>query len=85
MEGTHGYSGSCGPGNRDYYFQKTFSVGIFKWLKKSSGKGFKKSAVIYRVIGPVVKDKMVYSRAKKICDLMDSGLWKETKKSERIK
>ena len=83
MEGIHGYSGSCGPGSE--MPGKTFSVGIFKWLKKSSGNGFKKSAVIYRVIGPVVKAKFVYSRAKNICDLMDSGLWKETKKSERIK
>ena len=85
MEGTHGYSGAYFPGNGKHFKTTTFSVGIFKWLKKSSGKGFKKSAVIYRIIGPVVKDKMVYSRAKKICDLMDSGLWKETKKSERIK
>ena len=83
-EGKHWYAGQCGPQIGGRLLYKTFSVGIFKWVKKSSGKGFKKSAVIYRVYGKSDNPSDVYDTAFMICKLMDLGAWAVTKKSERV-
>ena len=75
----HGY-GAC----------KTFSVGIFRWLLKVSGKGLKKSAVMYRVKGYTSNPEPVYKRAKEICEEFDEEfphipLWLGYRKSETVK
>jgi hypothetical protein len=79
----HYYSGSCGPGYSRMTPFETFSVGIFKALPKSNGKGFKKSAVIYRIKGRSDDPQAVFSRADKVCSMMDDG-WVPSKKSETV-
>ena len=74
----HDYSGSCVPG-KHYTGQQTFSVGIFQWLPKSSGKGLKKSAVKFRIKGNVNNAENVYKRAKEFCKIMDEGFVPEKK------
>lgn len=84
----HDYSGSCVPGSvnisytksgKHYTGQHTFSVGIFQWLPKSSGKGLKKSAVKFRIKGNVNDAEKVYKKAKECCKMMDDGLIFKTK------
>ncbi|HEY2588403.1 MAG TPA: DUF4304 domain-containing protein [Tepidisphaeraceae bacterium] len=51
----------------------TFSVGVYQWVPKSSGKGLKKSKTI-RVVGYVVEPDKVYERAEQLCrQLNESG------------
>lgn len=45
----------------------TFSVGIFQWLTKASGKGLKQSAGICRVLGYTAEPERVYQKALEIC------------------
>lgn len=70
---SHDYSGNCGPGQSQALMNVMFSVGIFQWLPKSSGKGLKKSAVKFRIKGNVNDAEKVYSQAKIICDKMNNG------------
>ena len=65
----------------------TFSLGIFRWLLKASGKGLKKSAVMYRVKGYTSNPEPVYKRAKEICEELDEEfphipMWLGYRKSE---
>ena len=89
-ENKYDFSGSCNPiklSDRSVWTPVFFSVGIFQWLPKASGKGLKKSAVVYRVRGLTSDPLPVYDRAKEICDLLDSPdppEWLEYKKSETI-
>lgn len=81
--GTHGYSGSCAPaaggaGSAAHSYA-TFSVGVFEWLRKSSGKGIKKSPVKVRVKGPVSKPQVVYETAQRVCDELDRGVYQGPK------
>lgn len=74
MMGKHEYSGYCRPINgisQDNF--QTFSVGIYELIPKSSGKGFKKSAVKVRVRGNVSDEKRVYEMAQNICKMLDHG------------
>lgn len=72
--GTHEYSGSYRPINGIAPCNvQTFSVGIYELIPKSSGKGFKKSAVKVRVRGNVSDEKRVYVMAKNICKMLDHG------------
>lgn len=76
----HDYSGSCAPKpRRDYLAHHTFSVGIFQWLPKSSGKGLKKSAVKFRVKGNVNNAEAVYKMARGFCLIMNNGFIPEKK------
>lgn len=73
-----------------YGGSKTFSIGIFLWLPKASGKGLKKSAVKYRVKGYTSNPKPVYKRAEEICEEFDEEfphipLWLGHRKSETVK
>ncbi|HEV8292042.1 MAG TPA: DUF4304 domain-containing protein [Tepidisphaeraceae bacterium] len=45
----------------------TFSVGIFQWLPKASGKGMKMSKGIARVLGYTAEPERVYEKAVQIC------------------
>lgn len=44
----------------------TFSVGVYQWVPKASGKGLKKSKTI-RVVGYVAEPERVYERAEELC------------------
>lgn len=87
----HDFSGSCAPyGIQVYANFSTFSVGIFQWLLRASGKGLKKSAVKYRVRGSVSNQKAVYKRAEEVCNELDEEfpnfpIWLGYKKSETVK
>lgn len=48
----------------DYF---SFSVGIFQWLQKASGKGLKKSPAICRVLGYTCEPERVYEKALALC------------------
>ena len=69
----HDFSGSYSPGGIIIASQRTFSVGIFKWIAKANGKGLKKSAVIHRVRGYVSDPDEVYTVAGNLCDYFDDG------------
>lgn len=70
----HGYSGSCDPSKTNWSF-KTFSVGIFQWVPRSSGEGFKKGKVLVRVEGFTNDPEKVYSKAQEICEQLDKGTY----------
>ena len=78
----HDFSGSCVPGQGSW--NQTFSVGIFQWIPKSSGKGLKKSAVKFRVSGPSSEKDVVFRKARQICDDMDKGTFKLKTKSMTV-
>ena len=79
QEYRHDFSGSCAPNFKGSSMHNTFSVGIFQWLPKASGKGLKKSAVKFRVKGNVSDAKKVYVIAKMHCLLMNDGKIPTTK------
>jgi hypothetical protein len=74
--GKHDYDGGYKPENSLPFGEtcKTFSVGIFRWLPKVNGKGLKRSAVIFRVKGPVSMEEKVYETAESLCENFDSGV-----------
>lgn len=90
-EFAHDFSGSCNPerlSDHSVWLPVTFSLGIFQWLPKASGKGLKKSAVKYRVRGFTYNPKPVHRRAEDVCDILDSphGLkWLGHRKSETVR
>jgi len=57
------YYGDCDPAHRKPHGYETFSVGVFQWLPKSSGKGLKKGNVQSRVSGSVNSPQEVYDKA----------------------
>lgn len=90
IEGQYDFDGDCMPGEHsklsiEAYPKSTFSVGIFQWLLKASGKGLKRSKVVYRVRGKVGNAELVYGRARRICRLFDKNPNWTGKKSETIK
>ena len=78
----HDFDGSCAPVKGGVEWG-TFSVGIFQWIPKSSGKGLKRSAVKYRIRGRVSNAGSVYSRARTVCKKFDDG-WFPKSKSEVV-
>jgi len=50
-----------------FEFYSTFSVGIFQWQQKASGKGLKKSKAMSRVLGYTAEPDRVYEKATEIC------------------
>ena len=87
----HDFSNNYMPTNSQIYVNfSSFSVGIFRWLPKASGKGLKKSAVMYRVKGDPSNLEPVYKRAKEICEEFDEEfphipLWLGYRKSETVR
>ena len=71
--GTHDYteSGICGPNSP----WETFSVGVFEWVPRGSGKGTKRSKAKVRVKGPTRTPEMVYAKAREIADSLDAGTY----------
>ncbi len=45
------FDGACAPSPRQKWTPATFSLGIFQWLPKRSGKGLKRGPVQKRVRG----------------------------------
>ena len=72
--GKHGFSGACVPGS-GWPGQHTFSVGVYEWVPKASGKGCKKSAVKVRVSGPIDDYDRVYAKAAEITAAIDAGTY----------
>lgn len=79
--GTHGFAGNCAPGalNQLSGPQETFSVGVFEWLPKSSGKGVKKGPVKVRLRGSMSDPDEVYAAARSVCAQLDAGTYKGPK------
>ena len=75
----HDFSGMCAPNSKGASMHTTFSVGIFQWLPKASGKGLKKSAVKFRIKGSVSESDKVYRTANVFCSQMDVGVYPKTK------
>ena len=76
--GKHDFDGNCAPGAAGeikYFAQDTFSVGIFQWVLKSSGKGCKRSAVKVRVKGSFDRPAGVYAKAREIANALDAGTY----------
>lgn len=48
------------------YAYRTFSVGVYQWLPKASGKGLKRSTTI-RVLGYTAEPERVFDRAEELC------------------
>ncbi len=94
IEGRHGFDGEFMPNKDSKFFPgATFSVSIFQWIPKASGKGLKKGKVVYRVRGRVGDAEKVYARAREVCrhfdryaKSADTPRWEgPTKKSETVK
>lgn len=61
------YSGACAPGRCGTISgMATFSLGIFQWLPKKSGKGLKRGKVKYRLRGQTYNPKEVYDKAENL-------------------
>lgn len=56
-------------------WNKTFSVGIFKWELKNNGKSMKKGKAEVRVSGLVVNKEKVFEFAENIVKDLDAGMW----------
>jgi len=68
------WDGACKPGGMQC-FGNTFSVGVFQWLPKASGKGLKRGKVIKRIKGYTAKPDDVYKQADQLCKELDAK-WK---------
>lgn len=74
--GKHDFEGNCAPGETGTIRnQETFSVGIFQWVPKNSGKGCKRSAVKVRVKGAFDRPAGVYAKAREIANALDAGTY----------
>lgn len=56
-------------------WNKTFSVGIFKWELKSNGKSMKKGKAIVRVSGLVENKEKVFKFAENVVKDLDADVW----------
>ena len=56
-------------------WNKTFSVGIFKWELKNNGKSMKKGKAIVRVSGLVVNKEKVFEFAENVVKDLDANMW----------
>lgn len=68
----------------DSGWNKTFSVGIFKWELKSNGKSMKKGKTIVRIYGVVENKEKVFDFAENAIKNLDSDMW-DGRKSVLVK
>ena len=61
------FDGACIPPAYGNSVFRTFSVGIFQWVPKSSGKGLKRGKAIKRIRGSTANSREVLDRAEKMC------------------
>jgi hypothetical protein len=70
-EGMWDFKGACAPNEdgsgQNQYGQETFTLGLFKWERRSGGKGLKPGKVRFRVKGQVSYPADAYSRAREEC------------------
>ena len=59
----------------DSGWNKTFSVGIFKWELKSNGKSMKKGKTVVRISGVVENKEKVFDFAENAIKDLDSDMW----------
>ena len=59
----------------DSGWNKTFSVGIFKWELKSNGKSMKKGKTVVRISGVVENKEKVCDFAENAIKDLDSDMW----------
>ena len=57
------YAGGYDPATNRLFTSHTFSVGIFQWIPRSSGKGLKRGKVIKRITGLTSNPEAVYAAA----------------------
>lgn len=69
------WDGACKPGGRLHFNSITFSVGVFQWILKDSGKGLKRGPVIKRIKGYLAKPEEVYRQADQLCKELNAK-WK---------
>jgi len=65
-------------------WNKTFSVGIFKWELKGNGKSMKKGKAVVRVSGLVENKEKVFEFCENVVKDLDSNLW-DGRKSVTVK
>ena len=65
-------------------WNKTFSVGIFKWELKSNGKSMKKGKAVVRVSGLVENKEKVFEFCENVVKDLDANLW-DGRKSVAVK
>ena len=73
--GKHSFGGMCAPAGGGYTAVKTFSVGVFEWIARASGRGVKRGPVKARVKGLTAAPEVVYARAAAICAALDAGTY----------
>jgi hypothetical protein len=73
--GTHDFEGACAPGSMTFCQWDTFSVGIFEWVPKSSGRGSKRGKVKVRVKGSTSDPDSVAAKAREIVAALDAGAY----------
>jgi hypothetical protein len=56
-------------------WNKTFSIGIFKWELKGNGKSMKKGKAIVRISGDVINKESVFGVAENVTKLLNEGNW----------
>lgn len=56
-------------------WNKTFSIGIFKWELKSNGKSMKKGKSVVRVSGLVENKEKVFEFAENVVKDLDANMW----------
>jgi hypothetical protein len=65
-------------------WNKTFSVGIFKWELKGNGKSMKKGKAVVRVSGLVENKEKVFDFCENVVKDLDANLW-DGRKSVTVK
>jgi hypothetical protein len=63
------YDGGYIPGTAHIGRYETFSIGVFRWVSKKSGKGIKRSPVIKRFHGFTSNPELVYRNAKEYIEI----------------
>ena len=72
--GKHGFDGACAPENTKCRFE-TFSVSVFQWIPKASGRGLKRGTAKVRVKGSTDRPEIVFAKAREIAAALDAGTY----------
>ena len=65
-------------------WNKTFSVGVFKWELKGNGKSMKKGKAVVRVSGLVENKEKVFEFCENVVKDLDANMW-DGRKSVTVK
>jgi hypothetical protein len=75
-EGKYGWQAQCAPGVSHWSGRwDTFSVGIFQWIPKASGKGFKKAKSIVRVRGLTDNPQELWAKVQEVISQLNAGTY----------